>query len=101
MRMIFDGEVDRLGLERRGAEREEHLHRLNFQLGVIQRALEGAPHADFGERIERVHDQEAAVGAQHRAGAQVHEIGGPHAARIVTALDGAEEIGVASAWSRR
>ena len=75
--------------------------RLDLELGVIECALQGAPHAGFGKRVERVHDQESAVGAQHRAAAQVHEIGGPHAARIVAALHGAEKIGIASAWSRR
>ncbi len=92
--MIFDVDVDRLGLQRGGAERKEHFQRLNFQLGVIERALERAPHAGFGQRVKRVHDQETAVGAQQRAGAQIHEVRSPDAARIVAALDGAEKIGI-------
>ena len=41
-------EVDRLGLERRGAEGKKQLHGLDFELGMIQRALECAPDAHFG-----------------------------------------------------
>ena len=90
----FHVHVDRLRLQRRSAEREEHVHGLDFELAVIQRALQRAPHAGFGERVERVHDQETAVGAQQRTAAQIHEIGIPAAARVVAALDGAEKIRV-------
>ena len=62
---------------------------------MIQRALERAPHARLGERLHGVHDQEPAIGAEQRTTAQVHEIAGPAAAaRVVGALDGAEQIRV-------
>ena len=87
-------EINWLGLERGRPEREKHLHGLNFQFGVVQRALQRPPDTHFRQRVERIHDEKAAVGAQHRARPQVHEIGGPHPARIVAALNRPEEIRV-------
>ena len=101
MRMIFTLRSIGSGFSAEVPKGKKIFQRLNFELGVIQGALERAPDAGFGQGVERVHDQEAAIGAQERAGAQIHEIGGPHAARIVAALDGAEKVGVASAWSRK
>ena len=92
--MIFRVDVDGLGLQRRGAERKKHVDRLNFELAVVQSALQRAPHAGFRHRIERVHHQESAVGAQQRAAAQIHEIGVPCAALVVAAVHGAEKIRV-------
>ena len=73
---------------------KKHVDRLNFELAVIQRALQRAPHAGFRQRIERVHHQESAVGAQKRAAAQIHEIGVPCAALVVAAVHRAEKIRV-------
>ncbi len=61
---------------------------------MIQRAFQGAPHPLLGKRLDRIHDQKTAVGAEQRAAAQVHEVAGPAAARIVGALNGAKKIGV-------
>src|SRR5258708_10973092 len=61
---------------------------------MVQRALERAPHADFRKRLKRIHDEETAIGAEKGAGAQVHEVAGPAASRVIGALDGAKEIGV-------
>src|SRR5271156_1548666 len=67
---------------------------LNFELAVIQSALQGAPDTRFRQRIERVHHQETAIGAQERATAQIHEIRAPPAAGIVAAVNRPEHIGV-------
>ena len=59
---------------------------------MVESALQCAPYADFGKRFERIHDEEAAIGAEKRTGAEVHEIAGPATAGIIGALDGAEQI---------
>ena len=56
--------VDGLGLERGSAEREKHIDGLNLELAVIERALQRAPDAGFRQRIERVHHEKSAIGAQ-------------------------------------
>ena len=59
---------------------------------MIQGALESAPDAGFGERVERIHDEIAAIGAQERAATEIHEIGAPAGAIVVAAMDGAEDV---------
>ena len=90
----LDVDVDRLGLQRGSAEREEHVDGLNLELAVIERALQRAPDAGFGQRVERVHHQEAAIGAEERPAAQIHEIGIPSAAIVVAAMNRAENVRV-------
>ena len=90
----FHVDVDRLRLLRAAAEGVKHFERLNFQPIVVQGALQRAPHADFRKRFQRIHDQKAAIGAEQRTSAQVHEVAGPAASRVVGALDGPEKIGV-------
>ena len=86
--------VNRFGLHRRCAERKKHIHGLNFELAVIESAFQRAPHANLGERVERIHHQEAAVRAQQGAATQIHEIGIPAAARVVAAMNRAKHVRV-------
>src|SRR5579863_1594764 len=86
--------VDGLRFQCSGAEREEKVYRLDFELPVIKRSLESAPHSGFRERIERVHHEEPSVRAQQRPATKIHEIGIPAAARIVAAVNRAEQIRV-------
>jgi len=44
------------------------------------------------KRFEGIHDEEAAIGAEERTAAQIHEVAGPAAARVVSALDGSEKL---------
>ena len=90
----FRVHVDRLGLQRRAAERKKHVDRLNFELAVIQCALQSSPHARLGHGVESVHHQEPAVRAQQRAAAQVHKVGIPASARVVAAMHRAEKVRV-------
>ena len=90
----LDVDVDGFWLLRASAERIEHFQRLNFQPVVVQRALQSAPHADFRQRFQRIHDQEAAIGAEQRPAAQIHEVAGPATSRVIGPLNGPEQIGV-------
>ena len=90
--------VDRFGLQSARVERKKHVQRLNFELPVIERALQSAVDAGFRERVDGIHHDEAAVRAQQRAAAQIHEIGIPAAASIVTAMNRSEKIRVC--WDR-
>src|SRR5256884_6990138 len=87
----LDIDVDGFRLERASAEGVKNFLRLNLQPVVIQRALQGAPHAGFRQSLQRVHDQETAIGAKQRTTPQVHEIAAPAAARIIGALNGAKK----------
>ncbi len=90
----FDVDIDGFRLLRASAKGIKHFQRLNLQPVVVQRALQRAPHADLRQRFQRIHDQEAAIGAEQRTAAQVHEVAAPAAARVIGALDGSEQIGV-------
>ncbi len=90
----FHIDLNGLRLQRRHGKRIKRFERLNLQPVVVQRALQRAPHARFGKRFNRVHDQKAAIGAQQGARPQVHKIASPAAARIVGALNVPEEVGV-------
>src|SRR6266550_617126 len=90
----FHIDVDGLRLLRAAAEGIKHFERLNLQPVVVQSALQRAPHTDFREGFQRIHDQEAAIGAEQRTGAQIHEVAGPAASRVVGTLDSPEEVGV-------
>ena len=82
------------GLSAAALNGKERVDRLDFELAVIERALQRAPDARFRQRVERVHHQETAVGAQQRSAAQIHEIGVPSAASVVAAMHRAEDVRV-------
>ncbi len=94
IRMIFTCTSIGSGLSAAVLKGKNRFHRLDFQFPVIEGALQRAPYACFGQRVERVHHQKSAVGAQQRAAAQVHEIGIPAAARVVAAMNRAEKVRV-------
>src|SRR5712671_1509830 len=87
-------DLDRFRLQRAPPKRIKHFQRLNLQAVVIQRAFQRPPHPHLAQRLHGIHDQESAVGPQQRSGAQIHEVAGPPATRVVSPLNRPKQIGI-------
>src|SRR5579859_1943132 len=86
----FHVNINRFRFQRSGAEWKEHIQRLNLEFSVIECPFQGPVNASFRKRVHRIHYDEAAIRSQQRSAAQIHEVGIPASARIITAMNRSE-----------
>ena len=88
----LDVDVHRFGLEGLPGDREQDVVRADHDAPVTQGTLQRRPHPGLRHGVERVHRQKTAVGAQERACADAHVVGGGLQVLADLRLDRPEEV---------